>query len=249
MDVQTYAMRVFREHFERVEAPIRNNGFVALELGPGDSLFSAVIAYAFGASKTYLIDVAFLAHDDPDPYQSLAKSLYEEGLPIPNLAGLDSVEDIIAACSAEYRTSGLASFKTITDESVDFIWSNATLEHIRRGEFFDTLREMRRVIHPNGICSHRVDLKDHLGGALNNLRFSDQRWESDFMANSGFYTNRIRYSEMSDLFHKAGFGTNFLVIERWPKIPTPREKLWSRFRELSDEELCIASFDVLLDPQ
>jgi len=46
------------------------------------------------------------------------------------------------------------------------------------------------------MCSHRVDLRDHFGSALNNLRFSDKKWELDWIANSGFYTNRIRLQEM-----------------------------------------------------
>ena len=41
------------------------------------------------------------------------------------------------------------------------------------------------MIRPGGLCSHVVDLKDHLGGALNNLRFSQRVWESRTMAGSG----------------------------------------------------------------
>ncbi len=248
MDTPTYAVEIFRNHFERVEVPKRNGGYVALELGPGDSIFSAVIARAFGASKTYLVDVGFFAKNHIDSYQSLALSLSEEGLPVPDLAGLTSLEDVLSACSSEYKTSGLASLNTIPDQSVDFIWSQATLEHVRCEEFLDTMREMRRLLRHDGVCSHRVDLKDHLGGALNNLRFSERHWESNLMATSGFYTNRIRYSEMLGLFREAGFATNVLTVDRWPQLPTPREQLWGRFRELPEEELCITGFDVILNP-
>ena len=248
MDMPAYAVEIFRNHFERVEIPKRNGGFVALELGPGDSLFSAVIACAFGASKTYLVDVGFFAKNYIDSYQTLARSLSEEGLPAPDLAGLTSLEDVLAACSSEYKTSGLASLQTIHDESVDFIWSQATLEHIRKSEFVDTLHEMRRVIHPDGVCSHRVDLKDHLGGALNNLRFSERIWESNWMATSGFYTNRIRYSEMLELFKKAGFDVQVAKVDRWPELPLSKRKLASPFRTFPDEELTISGFNVLLRP-
>lgn len=96
--------------------------------------------------------------------------------------------------------------------SIDFIWSQAVLEHIRKSEFLDTMLELHRILRPNGVCSHVVDLKDHLGGALNNLRFSEKLWESNFMASSGFYTNRIRYSEMLDIFHQAGFSVEVVNV-------------------------------------
>jgi hypothetical protein len=57
MEDPEYAFDVFQTHFSRVTGGlILPDGFVALELGSGDSLFSALIAKAFGASKTYLVD-------------------------------------------------------------------------------------------------------------------------------------------------------------------------------------------------
>jgi hypothetical protein len=93
-----------------------------------------------------------------------------------------------------------------------------------------------------------VDLQDCLGGALNNLRFSAPVWESAVMAESGFYTNRIRYSEMLALFKEAGFDTDVISMKRWDHLPTPRAKLSGRFKALSDEELCVRGFHVLLRP-
>jgi len=39
------------------------------------------------------------------------------------------------------------------------------------------------------------------------MRFSTQAWESPLMAQSGFYTNRLRFSEMLNIFKEAGFRT------------------------------------------
>ena len=47
-----YAVGVFRRHFDKAEFARKNGAFVALELGPGDSLASVVIARAFGAFVT-----------------------------------------------------------------------------------------------------------------------------------------------------------------------------------------------------
>ena len=108
------------------------------------------------------------------------------------------------------------------------------------------LRELRCIQRHDGVSSHRVDLKDHLGGALNNLRLQERTWESDFMSNSGFYTNRIRSTEMLDLFRVAGFRANVISVERWAQVPTPRHKMAAPFRGLPEEELTVSSFDVLL---
>lgn len=248
MDQPAFAYEVFKWHFERVSFPRRSGGFVTLELGPGDSLFSAMIAYAFGASASYLVDVAPFARNDLKSYRAMANFLIEKGLSVPDMARISSLEELLAACAARYETSGLSSLRAIPDQSVDFVWSQAVLEHIRRAEFLDVLRELRRVIRNDGVCSHRVDLRDHLGNALNNLRFPERIWESDFMANSGFYTNRIRYSEMLRLFRQAGFEVETVVAERWDKLPTRRAKLSASFEHLPDDELCVSWFDVALRP-
>ena len=102
------------------------------------------------------------------------------------------------------------------------------------------------MLKPSGIASHRVDLQDHLSGALDNLRFSDALWESDLFAGSGFYTNRIQYGEMLGLLEQAGFAVEDLGCRRWDRLPTPRARMARRFRELPDEELRVRGFDVLL---
>lgn len=243
-----YAYEVFKKHFDRANFLRRSGGFVVLELGPGDSLFSAMIAYAFGASASYLVDVGPFARSDLEPYRAMESFLAEKGLPVPDVASMNSLEELLAACAAQYETSGLSSLRAIPDRSVDFIWSQAVLEHIRRADFLDVMRELRRIVRSDGVCCHRVDLGDHLGGALNNLRFSERLWESDFMANSGFYTNRIRYSEMMQLFRKAGFEVEMVTADHWDKLPTPRAKLSANFQHLSDDELCVRGFDVTLRP-
>jgi len=248
MDLPAYAYEVFKTHFDLADLSTINKSFVALELGPGDSLFSAMIAHAFGASTSYLIDVGSFASKDLKPYRAMANFLREKGLIVPKIDGIFSLEELLASCKAYYLTHGLTSIRTIADQSINFIWSQAVLEHIKRRNFLDMMKELRRVIRADGVCSHRVDLKDHLGGALNNLRFSQQLWESDLMANSGFYTNRIRYTEMLELFNKAGFNVEVCNIDRWDRLPSPKSKFAYPFRHLPDDELCVSGFNVILRP-
>jgi len=107
------------------------------------------------------------------------------------------------------------------------------LEHVRKHEFLDTMRECFRVLTVEGVASHRVDLKDHLGGSLNNLRFSERIWESEFFVNSGFYTNRIRFPEMISLFKNAKLRVEIGDIRRWERLPVKRQSLSNRFLYLS----------------
>ena len=101
---------------------------------------------------------------------------------------------------------------------------------------------------PTGASSHVVDLQDHLGGALNNLRFSARVWESEFMTRSGFYTNRVRYSEMLDLFREAGCQPEVVGLKRWESLPTALPKLAQQFRRLPIEDLLVSGFDVIARP-
>jgi hypothetical protein len=242
-----YALQVFRDHFAQC-ALGAGDGFVALELGPGDSLASALIAAAYGATHTYLIDVGSFASVDVDDYRRLADYLGKQGLRPPDLDAVNSLESLLRACRATYATRGLQSLRELGTASVDFVWSQAVLEHVRRGQFLDVVRELRRIIRTGGACSHQIDLQDHLGGALNNMRIPTLWWEADWMARSGFYTNRMRMTEMLGAFEAVGFTVADLSTLRWERLPTPRRVLAPEFRSLPQEELLIRSFTVTLRP-
>jgi SAM-dependent methyltransferase len=243
-----YAYGVFRQHFERSNFSRKKYGFIALEVGPGDSLFSAILASAHGASRCYLIDTGPFATVNLTAYREMVEYLRLKRLPVPAMDKVFDLAGVLQSCNSVYGTQGLRSLREIPSESVDFIWSQAAFEHIRRYEFLDTMRELRRVLRTDGVCSHRIDLKDHLGGALNNMRFPTHFWEADWMAQSGFYTNRLRYSEMIELFRQAGFAVEVVAADRWTEVPTPHASMAKEFRGLSYEDLLVKEFDVLLRP-
>lgn len=244
-----YASKIFKRHFSHASFPRKHSAFVALELGPGDSLLSALIAKSFGASMTYLIDTGDYAVSDGRFYQDMLKKVAVEGFSDVTRRQITDRRSFLCACDATYLTRGVESFSEIPDASVDFIFSQAVLEHVRHAEFEEFIRQMRRVLRSDGVCSHRIDLRDHLGGALNNLRFSSRVWESKFMAKSGFYTNRFSYSEMLEIFRCNGFNVDVVGVDRWTRIPTPRSKLAREFRTRPDSELLVSGFDVILRPQ
>lgn len=248
MDRPDYALDVFRRHFERARFARKADSFVALELGPGDSVVSALIAAAHGAERTYLVDTGDYASRRMSVYRAMARRLRSErGSDLP-MFHADDFDEMLHECGGIYLTDAIASLRTIPTASVDFVWSQAVLEHVRLSDFSELNHELRRVLRDDGVCSHRIDLGDHLGGALNHLRFSARIWESEFFARSGFYTNRLRYSEILRHFESASFAVEVLATDRWPTLPTRREALAHEFRRWPCEELRIRSFDAILRP-
>jgi SAM-dependent methyltransferase len=247
MDSAAYAYRVVRSHLDRLGwTDLRDK--VVIELGPGDSLFTALIARTLGARTVYLIDAGRFADTSIDRYHAGSQFLRTQGLLPPDLTDCKDTEELLSVCRAEYMTRGVIDLKTIPSATVDLVFSQAVLEHVRLHELTDLFVESRRVLKPRGVASHEVDLKDHLSYALNSLRFSPTTWESDFLANSGFYTNRVRYSQMLELMQSAGFRTDVVSVKRWSELPTARRKLHPQFRALTDEDLLVSEFDVLAWP-
>lgn len=243
MQQPDYAQRVFRSHFG---AGALRTGFCCLELGPGDSLLSALFARAHGAGQIYLVDVGHFATHDCRRYRKVALALKAQGHNVPT--DFSSIAEMLEQCNARYLTAGMESLKGIPTGSVDFIWSQAVLEHVRLEQFSPMVGEWRRVMRDDGFASHSVDLKDHFNNALNNLRFSDERWESKLFQTSGFYTNRIRCREMLDLFRAQGFSATITREVKWSRLPTPKAQLAPRFRVMADDDLLVSSFTAVLRP-
>lgn len=234
--------RVFNVHIAQAcEAGVAFDGATVLEMGTGDSIASALLARKSGAIGTYLLDVGDYATRDMEFYRQFSAQI---GLAIPDSCSYEQLRDHIGAVQL---TNGLVSWKTISSDSLDFVWSHSTLEHVRKGEFDATMAEMFRCMRPGAVASHNVHLPDHLGGALNNLRFSEALWEADWWAaRSGFYTNRMRPSDLLKSFRSAGFEVARYNVALWKALPTPRHVMAPEFRDMTDEDLHATGIQVLL---
>ena len=220
-------------------------GKSVLEIGPGDSLFTALVASSVGSARTWLVDSGDYASRAIQPYAAMTAMLKASGFATPWQSDLTTIEAMTKACACTYLTDGLNSLKRIPAGSIDFCFSNAVLEHIPCGQFGEFINDLYRVMSPNGVAVHRVDLTDHLGGGLNNLRFSDKIWESSLFSRSGFYTNRLRFSEIAGTFRHAGFDVTLPRIIKWDALPLPKSRLNERFRSFDDDDLRVLGFDVL----
>ncbi len=224
----------------------KRGGFVVCEIGPGDSVSTAVIAKSLGASRTWLVDAGFFATTNMRAYTALIDYLRNQGIDIQSPTVPQRLSELLEWCGGNYLTNGVQSLEEIPTDSVDFCFSNAVLEHVPKDDLPVLATESFRVLNPGGIAVHRVDLKDHLGGALNNLRFPEVTWESQLFRRSGFYTNRTRFRKLVALFEKAGFECRAPRIVRWDFLPTPRGKMAQDFARLADEDLLVSGCDLVL---
>jgi SAM-dependent methyltransferase len=240
MDNCDYARRIYELHKNALCIPSKGSP-VIMELGPGDSVYTAIFAFNDGMSSILV---------DSGPYAESRLTGYirrVESDPPHDSGESKAPKDFgwLTDFNSQYLTGGLTSLRRIDGGSVDFIFSNAVLEHVLYDEFDEVVLELFRILRPGGRCSHRVDLKDHLDRGLNNLRFPARVWESKVFRNSGFYTNRLRYSEILRKFESAGFTIVDSTLERWEELPISRSRLASEFRAVPIDELRVSGFSFI----
>src|SRR5688500_3310578 len=68
-----YAVGVFATHFDACTFARKAGGFKALEIGPGDSLLTGVVARAHGAATCLFVDEDRYAHAPLQAYLQLAR--------------------------------------------------------------------------------------------------------------------------------------------------------------------------------
>jgi SAM-dependent methyltransferase len=248
MDSPEYAWNVFEKHYRSSTlAGLRDCN--VLELGPGNSLLTALFARSLGATRTWLVDGESLASQDVAVFSRAERMLAQFELPAPEVGTAASMVTVLERLNAKYLTSGLASLQAVPTGTIDFLFSNAVLEHVRLADFAAIIRETRRVLKATGVASHVIDFKDHLQNALNNLRFSERVWESQFMASSGFYTNRLTWPKMENTFRDAGFAVELHESKSWPNgLPTDQKRMAIPFKSLPLSDFRVMEAHVVLRP-
>jgi SAM-dependent methyltransferase len=236
----------FIKHFNLAFPDNKPNEFVCLELGPGDSISTGIVASAFGATKTYLVDIGDYAIKDIEYYKEFSRELSKNNIETLDISEVNSFDGLLKKFNIIYLKDGLSSLEKIPGLSVDLLFSHSAIEHVRLSELPNVVREMRRLLSENGRMSHNIDLMDHLDYSLNNLRFSKRLWESQIFANSGFYTNRLRYSQILSLFKSFEFDITYTDNGSWKVVPLDSCKLNKEFRCLSDKDLIIRTMHIVL---
>jgi SAM-dependent methyltransferase len=249
-----------------------DTGLTVLEMGHGKSMGAGIASHILGADKVYLIDMGELMAPDSSFTKQMTEHILEmiaqnqikniEINPDRLLSHINRektikrIEHLLHSADPSkmlldrkiisYLPYGISALKEIDTESVDFIYSQASLEHVFLEEFEQTIKEFYRITKPGGIGSHVIDLRDHLDNSINSLRFSLELWEEPFFRSTGYYTNRLRKSQIIDIFIKAGFRLQDEQSRYWDKVHLPLKKIAPEFRSLSEDDLKCSGLQITI---
>lgn len=218
------------------------------EMGPGEYLSHAFLEYQLGADKEILLEIADYAGIDSPVDLSKLKldNNYRAVRALPILDLNEKMGVYLQKINALYNTNGFEGYRQVPDNSVDYVFSFAVLEHIRKRIFLDTMKETYRLMKSGGMAYHTVDYKDYFGGKKNQLRFRESVWEDDVHYRMDNYTNRIMCSEMCRIFQNIGFEIVSVKKTYFQKLPIRRIKMERCFSEISDEDLITESAVIIL---
>lgn len=227
-------------------------GKTICELGPGEHLVHAAICYQMGAKKQYLVDIDELAgvdkvisEDEKDAM--VLKDMHRKIRELPEMGPQMRWREYLEMLGAEYYTDGLEGYRRVPVRSVDLLYSNTVLQHIRKNIFEESVAEMRRMLKPNGKAYHTVDLKDMIGGRKNHLRFKENEWEDAAHYRMACYTNRYQCGEMCDIFKRNGFRITWLERSYFKETPIRRKELDEEYRGIENRELMTSEFKMVME--
>ncbi|MGK7865072.1 methyltransferase domain-containing protein [Falsiroseomonas sp. E2-1-a4] len=216
-----------------------------LEVGPGAMVLRAPIAAALGLGPVWYLDVEDSAPRDLAPYRIAAEAARQAGLVPPDLSGCTSRADVLAACNARLLVGGAQELAAVPAGSVDLVFSEVALEHVRRDALAPLLAALRRVTAPGGLGLHAVDFHDHLGGRLRHLRFGPSFWDGRAVARAGLYCNQLGLSQFLAAFAAAGFSARASHRLVWPLPQLPPGGAHPDIgRAPEDDRICHAALEV-----
>lgn len=180
-----------------------DRGLRILEVGPGHN-FGAQLLLASQGSHVTLID-RFLAPWDDRYHPALYRALRSRWT-----GPAEALDRVIASASYDGALTLLAEpaehLTSVADGTIDLVLSCSALEHV-----FDlpaVCRELARITRIGAFNVHQIDFRWHRSGWAHPLEFllhSERRFRRDFAAEHGECGNRWRPSEVTALFHSAGF--------------------------------------------
>jgi len=162
-------------------------------------------------------------------------------------------EGFISSAKINYLAPADAADAPLSDGSVDIHFSNTVFEHIPPDILFNILEEAKRILKPDGLLLHNIDLSDHFAHTdpriqkINFLKFSKLVW--NLLAGNRFaYCNRLRASEFRELFARAGLEilAEVVVVDLDAQSALKQNFLVnSAFKSFSNEDLCTTSITLL----
>ncbi len=242
--VYALAQRLLGVHEAYSQRPLRDS--TCFEFGAGRDLIIPLAFSVHGAQRFITVDIERLAKLELIRSNAAIISRLS-GTSHPDIVSFDDLE---RSWRIDYRAPADARATGLPAGSIDCAVSVETLEHIPKSAIAAILKELRRIMRPDGLILMQIDYGDHFKGfdpsisSFNFLTYSEEDWlpfQSRFQ-----YVNRLRHSEYLELFGEAGFE---LLSEQPDRQPPERyilERLAPCFRGFSEEDLFTLEHDVFI---
>lgn len=139
----------------------------------------------------------------------------------------------------------------LEDHSVDLITSNNTFEHVHAAVLRDILLSFKRVLKPNGLMSHFIDMSDHFAhldqniSIYNFLRFSERQWQ--WIDNSIQPQNRWRIPQFRELYKKVEIPITEELNREGDIEALKKVAIHPIFKQMPLEELAVSHSYVVSD--
>jgi SAM-dependent methyltransferase len=132
----------------------------------------------------------------------------------------------------------------LADNSIDFICSNNTLEHIPENILREILPEFKRILKSGGVMSHFIDMSDHFAHfdpritIYNFLKYSRKQWK--MIDNRIQPQNRMRFRDYKEIFMEAGFPVTAEFLREGNQEALANIRIHPEFSGYTSRELAIS---------
>lgn len=197
-----------------------------LEIGPGYLFGLAYLFLAEGAKNVRIVDShnwmkrLWRYKHIMQHYQNYIKKIFDKDIGLPLYP--DESTYRLQLFINGHGNSGY------TENDVDFIYSNACIEHVRNVE--SLFSNLFRVLKSGGIMVHQIDLRDHydFNKPLDYLMLSHEEWETQDHPDDS-YTNRLRVDNYRDILAQYPHRKLAFISQFDENFKAPRD-LNERFR-------------------
>jgi|LakMenEpi03Aug12_release.lakeMendotaPanAssembly.Ray.scaffolds.fasta_scaffold522516_1 SAM-dependent methyltransferase len=248
-----------------------SEGKTVFEVGSGHELISPLGWYLNGAKKIISVDINerldlgifqgsldIISEVDVDSAfemygRAIGRTEFIQKFNVISEMRSDPI-DLLKVANIEYRAPENASKINLPDGSVDIHFSNTVLEHISRKALLEIFAEGKRILKPDGIFIHNIDLSDHFAhtdssiSKTNFLKYNQATW--NLLAGNKFaFCNRMRVKEYREIFAKLGLTiiSEKIVLDEESIMNLKNGMKINRFfKRFSVEELSAISYLVLL---
>lgn len=139
-------------------------------------------------------------------------------------------------------------------QGYDIIYSNAVLEHVSDPESF--INKSYEVMNNNGYAYHNIDLREHHTNlktvenkdtSIDYYKYTSDEWNQMYPPGTPYYINRCIYSELLELFKKAGFEIIKATGKRTRSLDNSvYNQISDEFKKYSIDDLELSGMNILV---